>query len=66
MDSPDDYRFHATTDCRLNVLERQVQDLEDLVRDLLKAFVEMQSRGQPHEHYVVESAERTPKKPKIN
>jgi len=66
MDCPEDYRFRATTDCRLNVLEQQVKDLQDLVRDLLQAIDEMQSRGQPHKHYVVESVQRTPKKPKTN
>jgi len=66
MDSSEGTRFRTTTECRLFFLEQQVKDLHDLVRDLLQAIDEMQSRGRPHEHYVVESVQRTPKKPKTN
>jgi len=66
MDSSEGTRFRTTTECRLFFLEQQVKDLHELVRDLLQAIDEMQSRGRPHEHYVVESVQRTPKKPKTN
>jgi len=66
MDSSPDFRFRTTTECRLVFLEQQVKDLQDLLRDLIQAIDEMQTRGQPHEHYVVESVQRTPKKPKTN
>ena len=65
MDSSPDFRFRTTTECRLFFLEQQVKHLQDLVSVLLQ-IVEMQGRGQSHEHYVVESVQRTPKKLKTN
>ena len=57
MESSPDFRFRTTTECRLYFLEQQVKHLQELVSDLLQ-IVEMQSRGQPHEHYAVESVQR--------